>query len=109
MENNIKVYRVHRALAWFYGVLLCLSLVLGAMGLEGSNSMGPLVGAIVFLGLFVTVHHLIAKGAKNKQRWAQGGSAVVAILMLFGIPIGTIIGIYLLVNNSWQSKRVESA
>lgn len=105
MENNIKVFRVHRALSWLYGFILCLLLIGFVYVLKEGESVGPILMAFIFFGFFFSVHHFISKGAKNKRGWARGGSAVIAVLMLFGFPLGTAIGIYLLINNSgWGAE-----
>jgi hypothetical protein len=65
---------------------------------------------MVLFGLFFSMHHFLAKGAKKKKGWARGGSAVIATLMLLGFPLGTVIGIYLLINNGgWGSEVSENA
>jgi fatty acid desaturase len=105
MENHIKVARAHRALSWLYAVntILFLSIFL----ISGKNTP-PL--AFVFLGLFFGglffLHHFTAKGAFVKKPWARNASIGIAMLMLLGVPVGTLIGIYLIYNckNGWEEN-----
>lgn len=107
MEKHIKVARAHRAISWLYAV--CTLMFLAIFLLPG-KSVPPL--AFVFVGLFFgglfALHHFTAKGAFDKKPWARNTSRGIAVFMLLGFPIGTLIGIYLLVN-SWNGWETESA
>jgi ABC-type phosphate transport system permease subunit len=109
MENNIKVFRVHRALSWLYGLMVLLTIFLLVMLVKDGESVGPFIGVFIFIGLLFSLQFFIAKGARERKGWAKVGSVIIAILMLFAFPVGTIIGIYLLVNNSkWDSVPVQN-
>ena len=63
---------------------------------RGNDAVGlglVFVGIGVPLGLF---HWLAAKGAKTGTRWGRNMSRVFGVFALFGFPIGTILGIYVL-------------
>lgn len=97
MEPNIKVARAHRALSWLYGLLTVL---MGYLVFSLRSETGVLV-LYIYLGLFALVfaaHHFTARGAREGKSWARISSTVIACLMLLGFPVGTIIGVYLLVN-----------
>jgi len=100
LDPNIKVARAHRALSWLYALLVGMLAYLAA-SLRSDSDIAVLY---LYLGLFVLVfaaHHFTARGAREGKPWARISSTVLACLMLLGFPIGTIIGIYLLVN-TWR-------
>jgi hypothetical protein len=108
MERNIKTYRAHIALACLYGFVLATMVFFLAM------SKDPAPGGWLILLFFLIpllFHFFVAKGAKEMKSWARRASAVIGFLMLFGFPIGTIIGLYLISNawNDWPSARPERA
>jgi hypothetical protein len=113
MESHIKVARAHRALSWLYGFVaaLCVFVVIASIQRGASTPvLAPLfVMLIIILGI-ATLHYVTAKGARDLKPWANTTSRVIAILMLFGFPVGTLIGIYLLSNSDWRvtPKRTGS-
>jgi hypothetical protein len=105
MERHIKVARVHRALSWFYGLITLLLLVL----LLTSGHESPPLGVVYILSLFggiFALHHFTAKGARETKPWARKTSIGIALLMLLGFPLGTLIGVYLL-RNTWGNWEKE--
>lgn len=109
MENNIKVFRVHRALSWLYGVMICVVILFVVLMRSDGVGVGELIAPVLIIGIFFLLHHFVAKGAKEKKDWAKIASAIIGIIMLVGFPIGTLIGIYLLINNSgWESSSVQN-
>ena len=110
MENNIKVFRVHRALSWLNGILVFLTIFFLITLIKDGEPFGDFIGILVLLIFFFLLHYFIGKGAKEKKAWAKVCSVIIAIILLFGFPIGTIIGIYLLINNSgWEASSVQSS
>jgi hypothetical protein len=110
MENHIKVARALRALSWFYAVIGAL--VLTALVAPG----GKPASAVSFLILlpfvaFFALHHFTARGARRKHPAARIVSMIIACLMLFAFPLGTIVGIYVLVNasSSWEPPVADAA
>jgi hypothetical protein len=63
--------------------------------------------ASFFVGLFL-LHYLTARGAKESKPWARTSSMVISVLLLFGFPLGTLVGIYLL-SNTWRSWEPSGA
>lgn len=103
MERYEKVARVHRALAWFYSIFLVLFTLLGLLALYRGNysSLGGLVFGFIFFGGLFALHYFVARSAWQKKPGARTASRIIGFFMLFGFPIGTIIGIYLLMN-AWS-------
>ena len=56
---------------------------------------------IVVFGIAFAVHAIVAQGCRKRQSWARYASIVIALLMLVGVPIGTVFGLYLL-RNTWH-------
>lgn len=106
MEKNEKVARVHRALSWLYAVFAILMLALLVFS-HDKGSAGAIVFMLLFMGALFFLHRATAAGAMECKPWARTVSLIIAILMLTGIPIGTLIGIYLLINLSgWDEEAV---
>lgn len=111
MEKNIKVFRVHRALAWLYAILSVLFIMTFFVGINSSDNNIPPVFYYVlgFLICVSIVHFVISRGAKNGRLWARNSSFIVALIMLFGFPVGTIIGVYLLFNSgNWRVSSTNT-
>jgi hypothetical protein len=107
MESNIKVAWVHRVLSLFY--LFCAVVLVVIVAVIGR---GQRFGALLYLvallpAAMFCLHHVIARGAQARRPWARIASIVVACFMLLGFPIGTLIGVYLLINN-WREPVAPS-
>jgi hypothetical protein len=107
MERNMIVARIHRGLSWFYAIL---GIVLFVAIIALSQDREALVPAFCFLALcggFFWLHRYIAKGASAKKPWARIVSMIIAFFLLGGVPIGSLIGIFLLMNtwNRWDSAQ----
>lgn len=101
MKKNEVVARVHRWLSYFYGSMLVVVVLIATVGGAGLKLSAMLPG-ILFFSVFIGIHFLTSVGAEKKEPWARGLSIVLGILMLFGFPIGTILGVILLTNNNWN-------
>jgi lysylphosphatidylglycerol synthetase-like protein (DUF2156 family) len=104
VEKNIKTYRTHMALAWLYGVVMTAFAFIFAMSADRPS------GAFVILLFFLVpllFHFFIARGARERKSWARRASFGIGVLMLFGFPVGTMIGVYLLSNawGDWPNKH----
>lgn len=110
MERHEKVARAHRAISWLYALLTMMFIAMLLLSRESTVTL-PFVLLVLFFGCFFALHHFTAKGSFDKKPWARNTSRGIAVLMLFGFPIGTLIGVYLLVNSrGWESQpsSVES-
>ncbi len=99
MDSKTKVFRTHRALAWFYGVLGFALFAAYLIGTRGRLNW-DLAFLICLVALPAMIHYATAKACKEGRPGGRTASIAIAILMLFAFPIGTIIGIYLLINTS---------
>jgi hypothetical protein len=62
-----------------------------------------MVMAIVWLP-FAFLHRCAARGARLGTAWGRTTSRVIAVLLLFGFPIGTLIAVYIFsrTGEKWQ-------
>lgn len=104
MEKHIKVARVHRVLSWFYGLITVL--FLGAVFLSGEIPPLAVLFFMIVLGGVFALHHFTAIGAREAKPWARRTSIGIALLMILGFPLGTLIAIYLLINTTggWSEE-----
>ena len=101
MNSQIKVFRAHRAFAWFYGLAgVCIGTGMGREGRE--DSVGAAVATFVVFSLLFALHHFTAQACKAGKPWGRRASQVFGVLFLAGFPVGTLIGIYLL-SHTWKS------
>lgn len=98
MPENIRSMSAHRGLAIFYG-LLALTFVVIFSGAPKIDM--TVIGPTLLVLIICVIHSAIALGASRAAPWARISSIVVACLMLLAVPIGTLIGIYLLSNLKW--------
>lgn len=106
MEPYVKVARVHAALSY-----LCLVFVLLLAYLLSSDVGRADRAPLLYLGvmtLFMGVHHAVSRGARAAKPWARVASIVLSVMMLPAIPLGTLIGGYLLFNNLPQWRVTPS-
>jgi hypothetical protein len=107
MEAHLKSSRAHSALSWLYALVALISLLLpyAALTQGPDRSIGLLAKTLLFPmffgGIFV-IHHLVARGAKERTEWARIASRIIAAITCLAFPLGTIIGVYLFVNSSWR-------
>lgn len=101
--ENIKAMSAHRGLAIFY---FLLAVVFGVI-LAAGDKPGSTFVILLFPFLIGAIHAAIAFGARRSATWARASSMGVACLMLLAVPVGTLIGVYLLLNSKWpQTGRV---
>ena len=104
---------IHRTIAWIYGALgVLIMAVLGSASMGGrEHEWGAAVAIGLVFGAIVALHAALAVGARNRSGIAKTGSVIVGVLMLFGFPIGTIVGGFLIYNSTqnWPPKRLQQA
>lgn len=78
------------------------------MHLNGPNA--SLAGVAILLALFGTpfaLHAIALSGVRNGRSWGRHLSRVLGVLLLFAVPIGTILGALMLMRTGktdWQSS-----
>ncbi len=107
---NPGIVRVHRIFYFAYFGFAIAFALFGAAQLFNGHPRDAVVGLI---GLFIApvglVHWCAARGARQGKRWGRVLSSVIAVVLLFGFPIGTVAGIYLLAKiwSDWQAEIPE--
>jgi hypothetical protein len=117
MPGGIKAVKmIYTILAWLILVVMVLvgiilMIVGGAAGArEGAAAAGVGFGMAIFyiiMGIVIFfLYFMTAKGVANKKNYGKIMAIIFGILMLFSIPIGTILGIIILINMfSEQGKQ----
>lgn len=105
MDSREKVFRAHRALAFFYA-LLGLVFVAIAFLSTTREELGLVVVFLFIFGGIALVHFLTARACKEGKEGGRIASIAISCLMLLGFPLGTLIGIYLLAN-TWRPWAIE--
>lgn len=109
MSDNLKPYekagRLVRLFAWLsliglVGIAVDIIVLMFAHGTKmggGRPAGGLAVGLIIFtLFLFTYFQFALGTAMKQHKNWGRNVGIGYAILQLFGFPIGTVIGAYIL-------------
>jgi hypothetical protein len=93
--KHVKAMRIHRWIAIFYGLMTIIFWNHGIWESSHYYIVYP------FFGIIAIMHAAISFGASRLNKLAQICSIIIAIIMLVIVPIGTIVGLYLLRNAAW--------
>jgi O-antigen/teichoic acid export membrane protein len=106
MAKKLKLYekagRVIRLMAWISGIgvlAMAAAVVIPLIDKPEPSEAGPIAVVVIVLALIVLfVFFQLALGAAIKQHKAWGRTVGIAygVILLFGFPIGTIVGAYCL-------------
>lgn len=99
-----KVGRLFRLLGWVSLIAgVCFGFLLFTQEELKSDKM---IGLVVLFFALPILYLPLGKAIKEHRRWGRIVGNIVGVLALFGIPIGTIIGIYVLtlLNKSWDEQ-----
>lgn len=91
-EGLVKAARIFYVLTGFAVLAFALSLLLLFSGDADVNILGLLQLAVSGLLSFIT-----ARGIEAQRPWAKWSGYVQGVLALFNFPIGTIIGVAILI------------
>lgn len=110
LQPHLKSWRAHQVLAWLYGLIALMLFALPFVARTGKEELtaGEFTKAFIFPLFFfalAVLHLVVARGAKKRKRWSRIGSILLACLLLPAVPVGTLIGVYLLRNRSWEACR----
>ncbi len=108
-NNHIRLMRFHIALSVFYlSVAIPLSILLGRAVERGGALLKDtylFYLFVFFIYVFWVIHLVLAVGSKKRLTWARRASEFVGVIMLMGVPIGTIIGYFLLQRTLWDEPN----
>ena len=101
---NTSLVRMHRIIAAIYAAVF-LFIVYAVVTRSNSSWAGLWILGFI-AAVPVGLHLLAASGAGKGANWGKTISRVLGFLLLFGFPIGTIVGGVILVRTGakeWQS------
>jgi len=121
MPSKVNTARVIlKVLGWlqivvaviFLLIFVATSVFIGTSGQEGAGVGSAVMGVTgvviaIILGVIGVIHLLTAKGIAEKKNWAKIVGIVLGALSLPNIPVGTVLGIFILMGligeeaNSW--------
>jgi hypothetical protein len=104
VEKHMKAATAHMLLSWWFALLaLVISLiVLTSKTASTTDKISGVSKALLLLGGFYVLHRVLAAAARERREWARKVSIAIACLLLFGFPVGTFFGVYLLINSDWE-------
>jgi hypothetical protein len=108
LESHIKVAYTHKVVSWiyaFFAIIFTFIFFIPSQNTPFSTTLVFLAVPLMLWGLFA-LHHYTSRGALTKDKWALNSSRGLAIFMLIGFPVGTLVGIYLLIN-CWKGWEIE--
>jgi hypothetical protein len=103
---NSGLTRLHTIIFSFYAFLAVLAVLFSFT----DDGHGTAILACVILLPIAFLHWCAARGARRGERWGRLTSRVIAVLMIFGFPIGTLIAIYIFsqTGQKWQATELQS-
>ena len=106
MAKKLKLYekagRVIRLMAWISGIsvlAIAAAVIIPLVAKPQPAEAGPIAVVVIVLALIVLfVFFQLALGTAIKQHkeWGRNVGIAYGVLLLFGFPIGTIVGAYIL-------------
>jgi hypothetical protein len=107
MSHHHGAASAHRTIAGLYGLGTA---VIALVMLLDDESRLPLIARVLIPAMPLVplaLHLAIAYGAERCMPWARVASIVLGLLMLAGFPIGTALGVWLLINAlpQWVEER----
>ena len=113
----LKGYEKSGRLLKFFGWLGIVVAVAAAAGVAlpaakaGKTTEGILVGGAILalVGGLSWFQICVGQGVKEHKHWARTAGIVLSVFQLFGFPIGTLIGAYILFNlfQGWDAPAPE--
>ncbi|MBB3175821.1 hypothetical protein [Variovorax sp. Sphag1AA] len=92
---NTALARVHIVMAALY-LVFWAGIILKVLHAGGTAQIEAAVLLTLIFALPFGVHALAFAGVRRGKPWSRSLSRAVGILMLISIPIGTVIGIFIL-------------
>lgn len=96
--------RIHRGIAAFY--LLVFLYIVYAVVSRSNSSLSALWVVGFIAAMPIGLHLYAAQGASKGASWARTMSRGLGIFLLFGFPIGTVVGGIILVKTNKQDWQL---
>jgi hypothetical protein len=93
-KSRASAALIHRVVGWFY-IVVFLAIVSAFLAIVGNSSIKDVY---VFLPVLIlpAIHFWVAGALVAGKPWGRALSIFFGILLLFGFPLGTILGVILL-------------
>ena len=91
---NRSLARIHLGLVIFYGLMAAFICTVYLTD-EKSDTTGTLILLTMF-GVLPALHFLALQGVRTGQPWGRWLSRTLGFFLLFAVPIGTILGTFVL-------------
>ena len=103
MWINIAVFMVLTAF-YLYGLTIDQELMMLSAAISG-KVLGAIIGLLFAVLLFFT-----SRGLMHQKQWARVATIILGVIMLFGFPVGTIIGIILIygMTKGWPVEVMQN-
>lgn len=106
MAKKLKLYekagRVIRLMAWISGIsvlAIAAAVIIPLVAKPQPAEAGPIVVAVIvpaLIVLFVFFQLALGSAIKRHEEWGRKVGIGYGVILLFGFPIGTFVGIYVL-------------
>jgi len=109
MRTNATIFKVMGWIAIVATVLTGLGMIVFGLVSGEREAVLPMLLAggfsVVFGVLIGILYFKIAKGISERKGWAKTWGMVFSIIWLFSVPVGTILGIILLLGFSDEESK----
>ncbi len=85
-----------QVLMWIQIVAFVIMFALYLLAIDSGLPFGIFEWLVLLNLASIILYHYVIKGLKNVRKWSRITAIVLGVLMLFGFPLGTIIGILLI-------------
>ncbi len=106
---NTKLERIHKVISAAYFFFAGFGILMIVLGLIRGQADDYGLGLVFVFGIGPVglLHWYAAKGARTGARWGRNISRVIGVFLLFGFPIGTALGAYILsqTGSKWQASK----
>jgi hypothetical protein len=110
---NPKLDRIHSilAFAYFFFAGVGALVIIRNFFREEHEEIWFGLACLVVSGSIGLIHFYASKGARMGAPWGRTMSRVIGVLLLFGFPIGTAIGAFILTQcgSKWQANDSSEA
>lgn len=106
---NVGLFRVHRIFMIAYGAFGAMLLIVGLLEPKSFSAFGGFLYFGLFVGAIGLAHWYAMKGASLGKPYGRKISRMFACVWLIGFPVGTFLGIYVLIKANDENWIPEPA
>lgn len=105
IKQSIKTaVLIHKVLFWLYVVVF---IGLGVLHISSTLHVWRAYFIVLIPLALASLHFVTYRGLNDKKKWARKVSIGIGMVLLFGFPIGTILGVVLLIcmfRKGWEAE-----